>query len=114
MTDFKVTWAHALSAATIAAGYLVAFVPSLAAKQQYLIVGGAVVLSAVILLAHAIRTQPTQPVPAVASDAVQRLVQEQFNRLVADLPTPAPAPAPVVAPAPVAAPAPAPQPPPAA
>jgi hypothetical protein len=61
--DFSVTWAHAIAFATAIAGYVIAFMPSIAPEKQLLIAGGATLISVAILIAHAIRSK-SKPAPA--------------------------------------------------
>lgn len=73
--DPKTVWVHALAAATLIAGYLVAFIPAWAPAKQDLIVGGAVLGAGAILLAHAIRYKKPgqtdlQAVETTASDVL--------------------------------------------
>lgn len=82
--DIKTAYAHALAAATLVAGYVVAFVPSMAPLQQDLVAGGGVVFAGVILLSHAIRNRPAGQTPAMAAEGVAAAVggQVDFNAIV--------------------------------
>lgn len=57
--ELSTTQAHTLAIVTQIVGCIVAFVPSLKVYESLLIAAGGIVLSAVILIAHAVRTQPT-------------------------------------------------------
>lgn len=83
-TDPSTVWAHAVAATTLIAGYLVAFVPHWVKYQQLLIVVGAVVLSAGVLIAHSIRygKKGSNPVIDVENLAKQVIPKIDLNGAV--------------------------------
>lgn len=83
--DIKTVYAHALAAAAQVVGFAVAFIPNLAAQQQALVGAGGVVLSAAILLAHAVRTRPAGQSAPVAVEALVKaeVGKVNFDGLVA-------------------------------
>lgn len=72
----QTAWAHAAAAATLVAGYVVAFVPNFSQYESTLIAIGTSVFAAVILLAHAVRNRPAgQSILTATEDEVQQLLK---------------------------------------
>lgn len=73
--ELSTTQAHTLAIVTQIVGFIVAFVPSLKPETSILIAVGSVVLSAVILIAHAIRTQPTSGASASVEEVAGQVLK---------------------------------------
>lgn len=79
----KTTYVHAAAIAAQAVGYLIAFVPAFGPDKQALIAGGGIVISAFILLAHAIRVRPTGTTPATAvQQDITTVVRSELAKLL--------------------------------
>lgn len=74
--ELSTTQAHTLAIVTQIVGFIIAFVPSLAPYQSVLVAAGGVVLSAVILIAHAVRTQPAGSKAASVEEVAAQVLKQ--------------------------------------
>lgn len=86
----QTVYAHAGAIASQIVGFLVAFIPSLAPSERAIIAIGGVVLSAVILIAHAIRNRPVGQSPVTAavneidSTVLNAAVRKELSAILSD------------------------------